>query len=209
MTASSTVLNVEQVSGAAVITSAAVIDSSVFCSSCSTMDIDSWSRTAGPTSPAASIIPNRTHAGETGRRSAVPGRTNVPPQDRTSRAELEFPVSRGTASRLHDRYLIVCPDTRDDPLEVGRPDRFASSGESAESRPTRRRSMRCQPHTTCGYPEDMVRASRSDVGRRTGRRRRFDRCVESSRTMRRAKPLPFAAWVFGIGFILGWKMKPW
>jgi hypothetical protein len=25
----------------------------------------------------------------------------------------------------------------------------------------------------------------------------------------RANPLPFAAWVFGIGFILGWKLKPW
>jgi ElaB/YqjD/DUF883 family membrane-anchored ribosome-binding protein len=25
----------------------------------------------------------------------------------------------------------------------------------------------------------------------------------------RENPLTFAAWAFGIGFILGWKLKPW
>jgi len=25
----------------------------------------------------------------------------------------------------------------------------------------------------------------------------------------RREPLKFAAWVFGIGFVLGWRIKPW
>ena len=25
----------------------------------------------------------------------------------------------------------------------------------------------------------------------------------------RENPLTFAAWAFGIGFVLGWKLKPW
>ncbi len=25
----------------------------------------------------------------------------------------------------------------------------------------------------------------------------------------RREPLKFAAWVFGIGFLMGWRMKPW
>jgi hypothetical protein len=25
----------------------------------------------------------------------------------------------------------------------------------------------------------------------------------------RREPLKFAAWVFGIGFVLGWRLKPW
>lgn len=25
----------------------------------------------------------------------------------------------------------------------------------------------------------------------------------------REQPLAFAAWMFGIGFVLGWKLKPW
>ncbi len=33
--------------------------------------------------------------------------------------------------------------------------------------------------------------------------------VESVEDYAHREPLKFAAWVFGIGFILGWKMKPW
>jgi hypothetical protein len=33
--------------------------------------------------------------------------------------------------------------------------------------------------------------------------------AESADEYARAKPLSFAAWAFGIGFILGWKLKPW
>ncbi len=33
--------------------------------------------------------------------------------------------------------------------------------------------------------------------------------VESTEDYARANPLAFGAWAFGIGFILGWKLKPW
>jgi hypothetical protein len=33
--------------------------------------------------------------------------------------------------------------------------------------------------------------------------------VHSVESFARAKPLEFALWSFGIGFVLGWKLKPW
>ncbi len=33
--------------------------------------------------------------------------------------------------------------------------------------------------------------------------------VDQIETYARAKPVPFALWTFGIGFALGWKLKPW
>ena len=33
--------------------------------------------------------------------------------------------------------------------------------------------------------------------------------VDSLEDYARAKPLSFAIWSFGIGFALGWKLKPW
>jgi hypothetical protein len=33
--------------------------------------------------------------------------------------------------------------------------------------------------------------------------------VECIEDYARAKPLSFALWTFGIGFALGWKLKPW
>jgi hypothetical protein len=33
--------------------------------------------------------------------------------------------------------------------------------------------------------------------------------MESLEDYARAEPWAFAGWVFGIGFILGWKLKPW
>jgi ElaB/YqjD/DUF883 family membrane-anchored ribosome-binding protein len=33
--------------------------------------------------------------------------------------------------------------------------------------------------------------------------------AESTEDYARANPLSFAAWAFGIGFLLGWKLKPW
>ncbi len=58
------------------------------------------------------------------------------------------------------------------------------------------------------YPEDMVRASRSDADGN------WAECAirsvtDSVEDYARREPLKFAAWVFGIGFMLGWKMKPW
>jgi len=60
------------------------------------------------------------------------------------------------------------------------------------------------------YPDDMVRASRSGSHVQDNWAETTVRAVvESIEDYARAKPLPFAACAFGIGFILGWKLKPW
>ena len=57
------------------------------------------------------------------------------------------------------------------------------------------------------FPGDMARASRSDADNWMETTLRS--VVESVEVYAREKPLSFAAWTFGIGFILGWKLKPW
>ncbi len=60
------------------------------------------------------------------------------------------------------------------------------------------------------YPDDMVRASQSGLDSRddwVGTTIRS--VVESVEDYAKEQPLQFAAWAFGIGFILGWKLKPW
>lgn len=37
----------------------------------------------------------------------------------------------------------------------------------------------------------------------------FERGVDSLEEYARREPWAFAGWVFGVGFILGWKLKPW
>jgi hypothetical protein len=58
------------------------------------------------------------------------------------------------------------------------------------------------------YPDDMVRASHG------GAEENWAECAirsvtDSVEDYARREPLKFAAWVFGIGFMLGWRMKPW
>jgi len=36
-----------------------------------------------------------------------------------------------------------------------------------------------------------------------------ERAMESMEDYARQEPWAFAAWAFGIGFVLGWKLKPW
>jgi hypothetical protein len=60
------------------------------------------------------------------------------------------------------------------------------------------------------YPDDMVRASRMGSGAADNWAEQTVRSVvESLEECARTQPLHFAAWAFGIGFILGWKLKPW
>lgn len=60
------------------------------------------------------------------------------------------------------------------------------------------------------YPDDMIEASRGGFGSEENWTETTIRAVvESVEDYARAKPLPFAAWAFGIGFLLGWKLKPW
>ncbi len=57
------------------------------------------------------------------------------------------------------------------------------------------------------YPDDMVRASHGgEENWAEGAIRSVTNTVED---YARREPLKFAAWVFGIGFILGWRIKPW
>ncbi len=37
----------------------------------------------------------------------------------------------------------------------------------------------------------------------------LERAMESMEDYARREPWGFAAWAFGIGFVLGWKLKPW
>jgi hypothetical protein len=57
------------------------------------------------------------------------------------------------------------------------------------------------------YPKDMLRKSRSLPA--NWPESAIHAFVDSIENYARAKPLPFALWSFGIGFALGWKLKPW
>jgi hypothetical protein len=37
----------------------------------------------------------------------------------------------------------------------------------------------------------------------------LEKAMESMEDYARNEPWAFAAWAFGIGFVLGWKLKPW
>jgi hypothetical protein len=54
------------------------------------------------------------------------------------------------------------------------------------------------------FPRDMQRASRSGESVEMGRD-----LIAYLRQYAREKPEVAALWCFGIGFILGWKLKPW
>jgi hypothetical protein len=65
-------------------------------------------------------------------------------------------------------------------------------------------------YTTTHYPDDMVRASRMGNGLAENWAEETIRSVlESLEGYARSQPLHFAAWALGIGFVLGWKLKPW
>ena len=49
----------------------------------------------------------------------------------------------------------------------------------------------------------------STLGLQDPRMRPMDDIVSYLRTYAREKPDVAALWCFGIGFILGWKLKPW
>jgi hypothetical protein len=57
------------------------------------------------------------------------------------------------------------------------------------------------------YPKDMVEAARTDT--QNWAESTIHSVVDCLEDYARAKPLSFAMWSFGIGFALGWKLKPW
>jgi len=57
------------------------------------------------------------------------------------------------------------------------------------------------------YPNDMMEASQGQVT--NWAESTIHSVVDSLEEYARAKPLSFALWTFGVGFALGWKLKPW
>jgi hypothetical protein len=57
------------------------------------------------------------------------------------------------------------------------------------------------------YPRDMVRAVQRPAN--TWAESTIHAAVECIEHRARTRPLSFAIWSFGIGFLLGWKLKPW
>ncbi len=57
------------------------------------------------------------------------------------------------------------------------------------------------------YPENMARAGGIDTS--NWAEATIHSVVDSIEDYARAKPVSFALWTFGIGFALGWKLKPW
>jgi hypothetical protein len=57
------------------------------------------------------------------------------------------------------------------------------------------------------YPEDMVRSGEAPSV--NWAESTIHSVVGSIEDYARARPLSFAIWTFGIGFALGWKLKPW
>jgi hypothetical protein len=57
------------------------------------------------------------------------------------------------------------------------------------------------------YPNDMMEASQGQLT--NWAESTIHSVVDSLEDYARAKPLSFALWAFGVGFALGWKLKPW
>ncbi len=57
------------------------------------------------------------------------------------------------------------------------------------------------------YPENMMSAA--GVDRENWAESTITSVLDSLESYARAKPLSLALWAFGIGLVLGWKLKPW
>jgi len=56
------------------------------------------------------------------------------------------------------------------------------------------------------YPADMLRAAHQSSGQLEAM---AEDLVSSVKTYAREKPASALLWALGIGFVLGWKLKPW
>jgi len=57
------------------------------------------------------------------------------------------------------------------------------------------------------FPEDMREATRGDDS--FSIESYANEAVDRVKQYARDEPVSFALWAFGIGFVLGWKLKPW
>ena len=58
------------------------------------------------------------------------------------------------------------------------------------------------------WPNDMAQAAGEGIEENWAEST-IRSVVDSLEEYAHREPLKFAAWVFGIGFVLGWKLKPW
>ncbi len=57
------------------------------------------------------------------------------------------------------------------------------------------------------FPDDMTQAARFPGG--STLESMASDTLERVKLYARDEPVSFALWAFGIGFVLGWKLKPW
>lgn len=58
------------------------------------------------------------------------------------------------------------------------------------------------------FPESYARGSSAGTSGTT-MPALLERSLDAIEDYARREPWAFAGWVFGVGFILGWKLKPW
>jgi hypothetical protein len=57
------------------------------------------------------------------------------------------------------------------------------------------------------YPADMTRAAEfPDLG---SLEKAADEVFDRVKNYAREKPVAFGLWALGVGFVLGWRLKPW
>lgn len=61
--------------------------------------------------------------------------------------------------------------------------------------------------TRSGFPSEMVRAAHP--GEQGTLEQWTGDVVDSVTTYARARPVSAMLWALGIGFVLGWRLKPW
>ena len=95
-------------------------------------------------------------------------------------------------------------------LDAGEPHRHRRSEPAESLDKLEEIDLMSTTYNVAHYPDDMVRASRSGSALEENWAETTVRSVvESVEDYARQKPLVFAAWALGIGFVLGWKLKPW
>ncbi len=62
--------------------------------------------------------------------------------------------------------------------------------------------------TAYDWPRDMAQANEGGTAEHW-MESTIRSVTDSVEDYARREPLTFAAWVFGIGFVLGWRIKPW
>jgi len=107
-------------------------------------------------------------------------------------------VSRGLSRRhrlcIRAKYVAIRPDP-------------GLGGVARGADPTELRDMAMVDTARAGFPPDMHRAAEFPaMGSVEGM---ANDVVDRVKHYAQEKPISFGLWALGIGFVLGWKLKPW